>query len=282
MIINGYKSKAAALRAVNEYLVSINQPRIAGLLSSPESNPKVAKNGKIGVLTAPLLLAPFNLSGFQVCPQASKGCAAACLHTAGNPAYMESKERSRIAKTKAYFGVRDAFMALLAFEIAAHERKADRMGMVAGVRLNATSDLPWERRKIDVWSPMNDTGKDHYIETFPLMDYFRNVSFYDYTKVTKRAIAWARGDMPKNYHLTFSRCEDNDEACKMVLAEGGNVTVVMSREVYKDTISKGRFWVYPAVDGDEHDYRPEDGLGVVVALKAKGDARNDTSGFVVR
>lgn len=287
MIINGFTSKASALRAVNAYLASINQPRISRLLAAPEGNPKVAKNGKVvDVLTAPLHLAPFDLSGFNVCPQASKGCAAACLHTAGNPAYMAQKERSRVAKTKAYFGAREAFMALLTFEIAAHQAKAHRKGMEPGVRLNATSDLPWEKRTVELWTPLAVggvvTGKDHRIDTVGLLDMFPSVQFYDYTKVTKRALTFSRGDMPSNYHLTFSRCEDNDADCKRVLSAGGNVTVVMSRDVYKRTISQGRFWAYPAVDGDAHDYRPADGQGVVVALKAKGDARTDESGFVVR
>jgi hypothetical protein len=35
-------------------------------------------------------------------------------------------------------------------------------------------------------------------------------------------------------------------------------------------------------DGDAHDYRPADPTGCIVALKAKGDARHDTSGFVVQ
>ena len=34
-------------------------------------------------------------------------------------------------------------------------------------------------------------------------------------------------------------------------------------------------------DGDQSDYRPDDPRGVIVALKAKGDARADKSGFVI-
>lgn len=275
MQINGYPSKAAALRAVNETLETLGFGRVAGLLASPESNPKVAKNGKLGVLTAPMHLAPFNLSGFQVCPQASKGCAAACLHTAGNPAYMEGKHKSRIAKTQAYFRNRDAFMALLAFEIEALVRKAKRLGMTPGIRLNATSDLPWERRTINV------DGQD-----ILLMDAFRKVEFYDYTKVTKRALAAAHGKMPSNYHLTFSKTEDNDADVAKVLEAGGNVSAVFSLERYKLAMTEGAALVVgeivPVCDGDEHDFRPADPRGVIVALKAKGDAKKDTSGFTIR
>jgi hypothetical protein len=277
MIINGFASKAAALR----HLKAAGYP-IHTILATPESNPKVAKNGKVDVLTAPLHLAPYNLSGFQVCAQASVGCAAACLHTAGNPAYMAQKDASRKAKTVAYFKVRDAFMAVLFFEIAALERKANQRGMECGVRLNATSDLPWERRKVNV------NGTDVF-----LMDYFPEVQFYDYTKITKRATAFGKGKMPENYHLTFSKTEDNDADCIKVLEAGGNVAVVCSLPVYKTAKATGSL-PYPydtpdAIDGDAHDYRPADGDrrgkilgGLIVALKAKGDAKHDTSGFVLR
>ena len=274
MNINGFTSKASALRYLKE-----QGHRFTSLLASPESNPKVAKNGKLDVLTAPLHLAPFDLSGFQVCPQASKGCAAACLHTAGNPAYMEGKDRSRKDKTRAYFQHRDAFLALLVFEIAALVRKAEKLGMQPGIRLNATSDLPWEVRKVTIDG-----------EPIRLMDAFPKVQFYDYTKVTERAIAWAEGRMPSNYHLTFSRTEDNDIAVDAVLRAGGNVAMVMTPKRYKEEVAAGSTWT-PTIegrklqakvtDGDAHDYRPADPKGCIVALKAKGDARRDTSGFVL-
>lgn len=276
MNVNGYETKAAALRALRDAGF-----KTSSLLAAPESNPKLAKNGKVGVLAAPLHLAPYNLSGFQVCAQASAGCAAACLHTAGNPAYMATKSASRITKTQAYFKMRDAFIALLVFEIAALERKATAQGMLCAIRLNATSDLPWEKRTAVV----DD-------QTVSIMAYFSDVTFYDYSKVTKRVLAYAKGDMPKNYYLTFSKTENNDADCIKVLEAGANVAVVCSKDVYKTAVTNGRL-PYPydtpqAIDGDEHDFRPLDPDnrgsirgGVIVALKAKGDARHDTSGFVV-
>jgi len=274
-IVNGFTSKAAALRHLKE--AGFN---FSGLLTAPESNPKVAKNGKLDVLTAPLHLAPFNLSGYQVCPQASAGCAAACLHTAGNPAHMAQKEKSRKVKTRAYFEERAAFMAVLTFEIAALQRKAKAQGMQAGIRLNATSDLPFERRRVGIDGA-----------SAGLMDLFPEVQFYDYTKVTKRALIHARGDMPANYHLTFSKTENNDADVARVLKAGGNVAVVFSADQYKATTQAGVFhgltglpWEgSKVIDGDAHDYRPAEGAqGAIIALKAKGDAKHDASGFVVR
>jgi len=275
--VNAYKFKAVALRELRDAGF-----RMAGILSRSEANPKVSKNGKLGVLSAPLHLAPYNVSGFQVCPQASEGCAAACLHTAGNPAYMSGKDKSRKAKTRAYFLTRDAFIAVLAFEIDALRKKAKRLGMQPAIRLNATSDLPWEKRKILI------DGKPVF-----LMDYFSDVQFYDYTKIHKRMIAYCNGDMPANYHLTFSKSEDNDALCVDVLKRGGNVAVVCDLPTYKQAVASGAL-PYPyhtlqAVDGDVTDYRPADPDmredargGAVVALKAKGDARHDTSGFTLR
>jgi len=38
--------------------------------------------------------------------------------------------------------------------------------------------------------------------------------------------------------------------------------------------------VFEVIDGDKSDYRPEDIQGVIVGLRAKGDAIGDSSGFV--
>ena len=34
---------------------------------------------------------------------------------------------------------------------------------------------------------------------------------------------YLNGEMPRNYHLTFSRSESNDQQVRLVLAMGGNV-----------------------------------------------------------
>ena len=270
--INGFTSKASAIRHLRAH-----GHAICTILAQPESNPKVAKNGKVvDVMTAPMHLAPFNLSGFQVCPKASTGCVLACLHTAGNPAYMDQKETSRITKTQAYFKQRAAFMAVLTFEMLAHRRKWTAKGYDVAFRLNATSDLPWENRKVDI------NGV-----TVTLMEFFTDCQFYDYTAVTKRAIAWARGGMPSNYHITFSRKEDNDVDCIKVLSAGGNVAVCAEQALYKASLVRGKVAAmageWTVTDGDAHDYRPADPKGgVVVMLKAKGDAKHDTSGFTLR
>lgn len=252
---------------------------LTSLLSDPSHNPKVAKSQKQDVLTAPLHLAPADLSGWNVCPQATAGCRAACLHTAGAPQYMAGKRASRIARTRAYFQHRESFLAMLVLEIKAHVRRAARRNMLPAIRLNATSDIAWER------VPVSLNG-----ERFAnIMDAFPDVQFYDYTKVTKRAVAFGRGELPRNYHLTFSLAENNESDALAVLASGGNVAVVfdtqwnrwdtqIKRPLPKGYVIGGVLW--PVQDGDLTDYRPADRKGSIIGLRAKGAAIGDRSGFV--
>ena len=104
------------------------------------------------------------------------------------------------------------------------------------------------------------------------MEMFPNVQFYDYTKLENRIV---NKTLPANYHLTFSRAEDNDHKLEAVL-EHTSAAVVFSGEL------PATWRGYPVIDGDEHDARFTDaGPGVIIGLKAKGKARHDASGFVV-
>jgi hypothetical protein len=91
------------------------------------------------------------------------------------------------------------------------------------------------------------------------------------------------GKMPTNYHLTFSKSEKNDAVCDIVLRKGGNVAMVFKD--YKKVVTDGRYDFkgrsYKVVDGDKNDLRFKDPKNCIVALKAKGKALKDTSGFVV-
>ena len=229
------------------------------LISTPDANPKTAKNEKFGVLTSPLHLAPASLSGFNVCAKSTQACRDVCLHTAGNPAYMAGKERARVAKTKLYFGDREAFLRLLIADMAWLSHKAENLGLKAGLRLNATSDIPFETVRYD------DT---------PILEFARaaDIHVYDYTKIVKRAMA-------QPYHLTFSRTEDNWKDCAKVLRAGGNVAAVF--RVTKSQPLPDTWCGFEVINGDESDWRPGDKPGTVVGLKAKGKAVHDTSGFVI-
>ena len=225
-------------------------------------NTKTAKGESKGYMTGILHLAPGNIAGIQVCPKASAGCLAACLNTAGRGRF-DKIQQARINKTRWLFDDRAGFMRALVWSIEALIRKAEREGMIPVVRLNGTSDLPFEKFKCE---------RDG-VEYRNPMKAFPEIQFYDYTKIAQRAIKWAEGSMPANYHLTFSASEDNDSACRMVSMAGGNVAVVFD-QIPADWYGR------KVVNGDETDLRFLDPAGVVVGLKAKGDAKHDNSGFV--
>jgi len=246
-----------------------------GLLSV-STDAKTVKGEKQGYLTGILYLAPHTIAGVgNLCPNATAGCMAACLYTAGRGVF-NNVQSARIAKTKRFHADRSAFMAELVKDIAALVRKAKRAGMTPVVRLNGTSDLPWENITVPMAPPAAHSPRS-------IMAMFPDVQFYDYTKSVRRARAHARGEMPANYHLTFSRSECNTNDCLSVLASGGNVAVVFgTRKGERLPIRWNNFTV---LDGDSSDLRFRDTskgvYGYVVGLRAKGPARKDRSGFVV-
>lgn len=226
-------------------------------------NAKTRKGEKLGWITYGLHLAPFNLSGKNVCAHASAGCAAACLNTAGRGA-MSNVQQSRIAKTQKFFANKNAFTWQLAKEIGNAVKLANKKGMQACFRLNLTSDLPWENIKVE-----SDGKKISLLEMFP------ECQFYDYTKSFPRMQAYLNGEMPKNYHLTFSRSECNDKLVDIVLELGGNVAAVFRNEFPKSWKSR------EVVNGDETDLRFLDGKNKIVGLLQKGLAKKDETGFVI-
>ena len=223
-----------------------------------DANPKIQKGTAKGYLTFILHLAPGKLSGYNVCPGASAGCLATCLNTAGRGRF-DNIQQARIRKTRWLFSERDGFMAQLVKDIQAGIRKAGRANLTPVFRLNGTSDIRWET--IPVGSHRN------------IFEMFPNVQFYDYTKLANRR------NIPANYHLTFSRSEENDAKVPDAIANGMNVAVVFSTKKSADLPTVYRS--LPVVDADETDLRFLDPKGSICGLRAKGGAKKDTSGFVV-
>ena len=219
-------------------------------------NSKTIKGEAKGWTTYVMYLSPHkqNSKGKNLCSKASAGCAEACLFTAGRGA-MKKIQDARRAKTELFISDRKQFMSKLIEEINLAVRRHNRTDTQFCIRLNGTSDIPWEHIKVD--------GKN-------IFEIFSDVQFYDYTKDTKRITK----NNNNNYHLTFSRSEDNQVDTEFILASSENVAVVFNT---LPTTYRG----YKVVNGDEDDLRFLDEKGVVVGLKAKGGARKDTTGFVI-
>lgn len=245
-------------------------------------NAKTVKGEKKGFLTFILHLAPSRMSGYQVCPMATAGCAAACLNTAGRGGMFAGEktanlsgsdmveqiksgrlhnliQAARIRRTRWFFEDRDAFLSALVNDVENAIRLADRKGLTPVFRLNGTSDIRWE---------VIDVVRDGI--TYPnIMTAFPTVQWYDYTKIPNRR------NLPVNYHLTFSLAESNEEHALTAVQNGLNVAVVFRKVLPPVYLSLN------VVNGDESDLRFLDPKGVVVGLKAKGKAKKDfTSGFV--
>ena len=225
-----------------------------------KGNSKTIKGEKYGFRTFGLHLSPANKSGFNVCQWSSAGCRAACLDTAGRGC-MSNVQKARTAKTKRFFIDKLGFMQDLHKEIASSIRNAIKKELIPCFRLNLTSDLPWENIK-------------H--EGISVLDKFSDRTFYDYTKGFTRMLTYLHGELPSNYHLTFSKSEvTTDEQIDRVIELGGNVAVVFRNRLPQT------YRGFKVINGDDSDLRFKDGNGVIVGLIEKGLAKKDETGFVV-
>jgi hypothetical protein len=231
-----------------------------------KNNFKTIKGEKVGYFTYILYMSPAtdNSQGVNLCPHASAGCASACLFTSGFGGMYEKVANGRRNKTEWFLHDRVGFLQQLDKEITAIKKRATSIERVC-IRLNGTTDIRYEKFKIR-------DGKNIF-ELHP------DIQFYDYTKNPKRFEVV----LPANYHLTFSRSEENELTVLRLLARGVSVAMVFKKvpETYMG---------YPVINGDENDLRFLDPRGVVIGLKYKrstgkgGEFVNKdayTSGFVI-
>ena len=218
------------------------------------SQTKMAKGEKFGFKTAILHLAPFTLSGKNVCPKASPECAAACLNTSGR-GQMGSVQKARLDKTNYFWTNKNGFFWDLSREIEQLKKRARNQGFKFAVRLNGTSDLAWHRMKLEGGSS--------------LMQLHPDVQFYDYTKV----LNYLDHDL-KNYDVTFSDSGRNDSDISEAIKSGHNVAVVFQDKLPKKWLDR------KVINGDRHDLRFRDPRGVIVGLVAKGQGRKINNKFI--
>src|SRR5210317_211266 len=224
------------------------------LLSNGSSNAKTKKNQRP---TKILYLHPSKIEGKEMCPFASEGCRMSCLNTAGRGA-MQSVQDARIRRTKQYVLNRVEFFDKIQKEINGFAKWHKRE---VAVRLNGTSDQPLVE-SITV-------AQMRHIEP--------NVVFYDYTKNHKKAGIRILPSGHK-YVISYSYSEKETSLVEslQVLKSGSHAAIVF------DELPK-TWHGYPVVNGDERDdlmidLKEPSGIG----LLAKGKAKHDTSGFVVK
>ena len=222
------------------------------------SNAKTVKGDGSEYLTAIMYLKPFKtiIEGktFNVCALAEKAqCHKGCLVSAGR-GKMSSVQRGRERKTVWYHTDRIGFMDALINDLTTFSRRQRKKNIQPCVRLDGTSD----------------TGMGAKVAP-----QFPEIQFYDYTKVIKRAYQ----DRPSNYHITLSYSEADADYAEQVLTAVRD-TGINAAVVFRDKIP-ATFKGLRVVDGDKDDLRFLDPQGVIVGLKAKGDAKHDDTGFVI-
>jgi len=235
-----------------------NYKPVKNLLSKGSTNSKTAKNN---IETYILYLSPErqNSKGVNLCPKASKGCAAACLYTAGRGKFTNVKA-SRINKSEYYISDKITFINQLSKELVKIAAKSIKQNKKIAIRLNGTSDQDF----ISIIKKYNNLDLLN-------SDQFKNLVFYDYTAILGKIKKY----LNTSYSLTLSRKEDNESEILEALKLGGNVAAVFRDEL--PTKYKG----FNVVNGDESDLVMLEAKNCILGLKAKGDAKKDKSGFVI-
>ena len=224
-------------------------------LLSVNADTKTIKSNKAGFLTGILYLAPYDLSGVNLCPFAKVAeCHVACLNTAGRGNFSNVKS-ARLRKAKLFNDNRGEFMAQLIEDIHKLKRQAKKKNLQPVIRLNGTSDIEWEKIMLG---------------EFNIFGLFPELQFYDYTKNPNRK------NLPSNYDLTFSYSgvQSFIKFNRQALANNMRVATVFK-------ILPVEFEGRRVINGDDHDARFIEDKNIIVGLKAKGKARQDKTGFVI-
>jgi hypothetical protein len=213
------------------------------------TNAKAAVGQGLGYLNAIHYMDPHNMSGgATVCPWAAR-CAKPCLTWSGQ-GHLPNVRLGRRRRALLFKGEMAgelsgpvAYAAMHRVAIDGHGSRVSRhliavarnFGLIPALRLNGTSDIPWEKPAFNVFQPYPKLVK------------------YDYTKGWERVLDWlrgrpgslghgfrsfGRGDFSdvENYHLTMSFGGVLDskphasETYQEILALGGNIAAVWETE----------------------------------------------------
>ena len=214
-------------------------------------------------------LSPSDESGvFNTCPFASKECKELCLNTTYR---MRSDPSTKARINRTAFLAKDpqTYFHLLAGEILATYRKAEKLGKTAAIRLNGTSDIRWEKRSVNLFG-----------ETYAnIYDAFPEIIFYDYTKFPLDKMQ--RALQQKNYHFVYSLSEkENSISEAKEYQDIGINTAAVFRDRFPKTFSlNGQ--EFPTINGDLTDLIFTYPKNHIISLLAKGKAKYQKSSFVI-
>tara|TARA_R100000781_G_scaffold90102_2_gene55609 strand:- start:780 stop:1616 length:837 start_codon:yes stop_codon:yes gene_type:complete len=255
-------------------------------------DPKTSKGTSKGYITAIIYMSPASLSGKNVCSFSTAGCRAVCLNMAGRGQFNYIQQ-SRLNRTRYFLNDRVNFLNNLTLRISNFIEYAKRKELTPVIRLNGTSDIPYENIKIKLndllqYKKLNNNKHKKVFtafiqnngikESLNIMDIFKDIQFYDYTKYpqTRRPKAINQ----RNYDLTFSRAENNEaEALEYIRTNSGRASFVFSGklpEYYKGL---------KVIDADKTDLRFLEPKNVITGLVFKGSKKTlkegIESGFVI-
>ena len=225
-------------------------------------NAKLDKGNKYEYYNIGLQLSPSYISGYNTCPNASINCGMSCLNFTGHGSkHMLNKNnihmvlKARIIRTILFFEYRKQFKNRLIQEINLHKNKVDKLDNVKlCIRLNVLSDIKHEKINKDI------------------LEMFKNIQFYDYTKILNRNIKHL-----DNYHLTISRNEINKDVIKDIPNNKAYVFNIKRNDKLPEYYDNKK-----VIDGDLHDLRFLDDKDVIVGLRYKGNNKDlNNNKFVI-
>ena len=272
-----------ARKAYAEYRKARGYASHAEMLTRPEAQPKLGKGERyaLGLMLTPARSLDYVGAGLtrpvNACPRASAGCERACLATSGHGAFSATQ---RARQVRHGFLLSSPFYAgvLIGREIT---RALEKYGPDnVTLRLNVLTDYRWEFVAPMALRRLQTLG----------------VRVYDYT-------AWAPSDREPvhGYSLTYSAKEDahygttgdaGAEYLEGLLMDGHNVAIPFTTRKGQDLpawhtfdMPRDRYSIlFRVVDGDLTDDRtddPREPVGVIIGLRAKGNAgKSDASGFI--
>lgn len=221
-----------------------------------------------------LAMAPWKFAGAgNLCGAASAGCVEACNGLWSGMNVTSSTRFALIGRARLYLEFRELFLRKLRDELRAFERLCIRTGRIPAVRLNVSTDIPFEKIAPGIFAE------------------FKRTRFYDYTAYTVQI----RGILPPNYQLCHSWKETTTFAyVSATIAAGRNIVMpfdsayapqrklfgALPALVIFRCRETGRELSVPVVNGDKHDIRMRqtDGAGVCVGLHGKsGRGRVDAA-----